>query len=80
MGGGVSLPASLRGDGPCADCGTFENIIWYMDNSDWNEVMDPTDDRYRILCIPCFVVRAAERGRRGAWRLIMPSPSPEYAQ
>lgn len=62
-----------RGDGPCFDCGTLDNIVWFTDSELWNSVMDPTDDRYRILCIPCFVVRAVARGQTAAWKLI-PDP------
>jgi len=45
-----------RGDGPCADCGTEENPVWYADNDLWNMVMG--EEGYKILCVPCFAERA----------------------
>lgn len=67
------MRAEIRGDGPCDDCGTVDNIIWFTDNVLWNEVIragrgersDP------FLCIPCFVghVDAAGLAPTG-WRLV----------
>jgi hypothetical protein len=64
-----ALPLYLRGDGPCADCGTDENIIWHTDSVFWNQVMGP-DDRYAILCVACFVKRTWAAGfLPTGWRL-----------
>lgn len=55
----------LRGDGPCDDCGTVDNIVWYAPHPLWNFVMggyEQRDDPGGILCIPCFVTRADARG------------------
>ena len=59
--------SSLHGDGPCEDCGTAENIIWFTDNVFWNAVM-PNDG---ILCILCFAKRAEAVGYRPqSWRVL----------
>lgn len=69
------LSDGLRGDGPCGDCGTLENIIWYTDDVLWNEVVrQPNEGRCGVLCIPCFVVRVGASGLvPTGWRL-----SPEW--
>jgi len=66
------LPDQLRGDGPCEDCSTFDNIIWYTDNVLWNEVVrTPNDGRCGILCIMCFIIRVNNAGLAPTgWRLI----------
>lgn len=73
---GPPMPDSLRGDGPCSNCGTLDNIIWFTDSVFWNAVVriEPrlTDDA-EILCITCFVLMADQRGYRCHWRL-----SPEW--
>lgn len=58
----------MRGDGPCGDCGTLDNPVWYTDNVFWNEVMGK--ERMKILCTNCFIVRAEGRYRVTGWRLI----------
>ena len=66
-----------RGNGPCADCGTENNPVWYTDNVFWNAVMGEHlvhnqkmgDDGGKILCINCFTLRA-EKEYEVAWRLI----------
>jgi hypothetical protein len=66
------MRAEIRGDGPCDDCGTADNIIWFTDNVLWNEVIragregpDP------FLCVTCFVVRVDAAGLAPTgWRLI----------
>lgn len=50
------LAKNIRGDGPCADCKTEENPIWFTDNVFWNETM--VKERGKILCINCFISRA----------------------
>lgn len=58
----AELPAHLRGDGPCADCGTFDNPVWFTDNILWNHVTGESvyaeDAHSAILCPNCFVKRA----------------------
>jgi hypothetical protein len=66
----MMMPEDLRGDGPCADCGTLDNIVWFTESVFWNDVVrrDGTD---AILCIPCFVVRVDAAGYRPTgWRLL----------
>lgn len=60
----TTLPDHLRGDGPCQDCGS-DNIVWFTDSPLWNRALggpEATDDPGGLLCIPCFVVRAAAAG------------------
>lgn len=68
----VRLPEHLRGDGPCSNCGTLDNIVWFTDSVFWNAVVrvEPrlTDDA-EILCVVCFVVMADARGYRCNWRV-----------
>lgn len=68
------LPESLRGDGPCWDCGTPDNIRWWTDSALWNRVMggpDARDDPGGIVCVSCFVARVAAAGLAvPAWRLM----------
>lgn len=68
------LPAELRGDGPCDDCGTRDNIVWYADSVFWNRVMggsEATGDPGGIVCIPCFVRRVHAAGLYPTgWRLL----------
>lgn len=67
------LPDHLRGDGPCQDCGTVDNIVWFASSPLWNEVMGgpaTRDDPGGLLCPVCFVVRVDAAGLRPAgWRL-----------
>lgn len=79
---------TLEGDGPCAECGTEENVVWFTDNTFWNAVVRlPNDyegarDEYRyaierwgrepILCIRCFVAVAEERGFRPTGWRLLP--------
>lgn len=68
------LTDELRGDGPCRDCGTEDNIRWFTDSTLWNTVIGgpgATGDPGGILCIPCFVSRTDEAGYwPRAWRLL----------
>lgn len=65
------LIARLRGDGPCDDCGTLDNICWFTESPFWNAVIRIESYEEPILCIPCFVIRADKRGYRPhAWRLL----------
>lgn len=77
--------STLDGDTPCAECGANTNIVWFTDSTFWNNVVrregevvygyamkrwggDP------ILCLPCFIKVAEERGfRPTGWRV-----SPEW--
>lgn len=60
-----SLPEFLRGDGPCADCGTLDNVVWSTDSAFWNAVCRVSPDYQEpILCVPCFVKRAYAMGYR----------------
>ena len=47
------------GDNPCADCGFKNNIVWFVKNALWNDVMG--EEKGKILCINCFVERAENR-------------------
>ncbi len=74
-----ALPEHLRGDGPCDDCGTLDNIVWFTENVLWNAVTRESvvgeEPRTGILCIPCFVKRADAEGLRPAgWRLLAEWP------
>ena len=64
------LPLSLRGDGPCSDCGTDDNPVWFTDSVFWNEVIRLGDFVEPILCINCFIIRVDTAGFRCAWRLL----------
>jgi hypothetical protein len=66
------LPEHLRGDGPCGDCGTLDNIIWFTESVLWNAVMRPDGETGDpLLCIPCFVKRVDAAGLAPTgWRLI----------
>jgi len=73
------LPVELRGDGPCGDCGTLDNIMWFTENVLWNRVTGEDVVREMphgaILCIVCFVKRAHEVGLRPTgWRLMAEWP------
>ena len=74
----AELDARLRGDGPCQDCGTPDNIVWFTDNTVWNRVMGgpgTTDDPGGIVCVTCFVKRADAAGLDPTgWQL-----TPEWA-
>lgn len=75
---------SGRGDGPCAECGTSDNPVWFTDDVLWNNVVRrwaSGEDGYAatrwdtagdaILCLPCFIEVVEERGYRPtSWRVI----------
>jgi hypothetical protein len=66
----AALPDDLRGDGPCADCGTLDNIVWFTESVFWNDVVRRDGDD-AILCIPCFVKRVDATGYYPTgWRLV----------
>lgn len=65
----------LGGDAPCHDCGG-DNIVWFTDNTFWNEVCrrDSTAG-CPILCVYCFVRRVEALGiRPTGWRLLPEFP------
>lgn len=69
--------STLQGDGPCDECGTTDNIVWFTDDTLWNGAVraDHWADRAYggepILCIRCFVKICEERGfRPTGWRLL----------
>lgn len=65
------LPEHLRGDGPCTDCGTLDNIVWFTDNVFWNDICRRGDYIEPTLCIPCFVKRVdTMHYRPTGWRLL----------
>ncbi len=73
------LPKHLRGDGPCGDCGTLDNIVWFTENVLWNAVTGEQivaeQPRAGILCIPCFVKRADAAGLQPTgWRFLAEWP------
>lgn len=69
------LPEELRGDGPCRNCGTVDNIIWRTDDAFWNEVIGGAgcrDDLGGLYCIPCLarIVFVFEAGYHpNGWRI-----------
>lgn len=69
--GGEGLPDHLRGDGPCGDCGTLDNIVWFIASPIWNKVVREGTETDAILCIPCFVKRAHAKGiDPPAWEIV----------
>lgn len=75
----VQLPERLRGDGPCDDCGTLDNIHWFTENVLWNAVTGEQvvheQPHTGILCIPCFIKRADAAGLHPTgWRLLAEWP------
>lgn len=62
--------SKTRGEGPCMDCGTLDNPIWFAPSELWNRVVGSPNG---FLCPWCFIVRA-ERvvDVRGGW-LIQPA-------
>jgi hypothetical protein len=67
----TTLPEHLHGDGPCTDCDTVDNIIWFTDSVFWNEVVRQGDYIEPILCVPCFVKRVDAAGLAPTgWRLV----------
>lgn len=68
------LPDHLRGDGPCQDCRTPDNIGWFAPNVVWNHVMggpEAMGDPGGIICIPCFVKRTDAAGLAPTgWQLV----------
>lgn len=69
-----TLALDLRGDGPCMDCGTEDNIIWYTESVFWNEAVrnqyPAAEDG--ILCIPCFIMRVDDAGLAPTGWLLVP--------
>lgn len=69
-----TVPPLVRGDGPCADCGTLNNIVWFTDNVFWNAVTGESvvyaDRTGAVLCVGCFVTRAEAIFHPTGWRLI----------
>lgn len=65
------LGKTIAGDGPCGDCGTSENVVWFTDNVFWNAIVRSQPDYVEpILCIPCFVRRTEALGYRPTgWRV-----------
>lgn len=60
---------NIKGDSPCAECGTKKNIVWFADNVFWNDVMG--EEKQKILCINCFTARAEKKYKRiTGWRLL----------
>lgn len=58
-----------------------ENVIWFAPSPLWNLVMRGNDINGDALygdlvCMPCFVVLAAEAGVEGVWRLAV-DPEPD---
>lgn len=35
----VRIPESLRGDGPCDNCHTEDNVRWFTDSVFWNNIL-----------------------------------------
>jgi hypothetical protein len=69
---GAALPPELIGDGPCDDCGTANNIRWFIESETWNKVVREGNPMDAMLCINCFVKRAALRGiDPPAWELVV---------
>lgn len=70
---------SVRGDGPCMDCGTINTPVWFTDNVFWNLVVGgpgTRDDPGGLLCPWCFTQRAHRSGLDiTGWRLF-----PEFRQ
>lgn len=66
----MKLPDHLKGDGPCSDCGTSDNPVWFTESVFWNEVVRQGDYVEPTLCIDCFVVRVDRAGFYCAWRLL----------
>lgn len=57
-----------RGDGPCDDCKTLDNPVWFTDNVFWNDVMGKEGGN--ILCPQCFVERAESKYSPTGWRFV----------
>lgn len=75
----VTLPIELRGDGPCGDCGTLDNFVWFTENVLWNRATGENVVHEMpfgaILCVTCFVRRAHDAGLRPqGWRLMADWP------
>lgn len=50
----------LRGDAPCMDCESKDNLVWSTHNVFWNDVMKGVKGS-GILCIYCFARRAQKK-------------------
>lgn len=69
------LHPDIRGNGPCNDCNTVNNIVWFTHNPYWNAVVG---DQALILCVVCFAIRAHVKGLHPiAWALIAEQKCPE---
>lgn len=66
----MKLPENIKGDGPCADCGTENNLCWFTDNVFWNSVVRVGDYKEPILCMNCFAIRVDKAGYECHWRLL----------
>ena len=66
---GSRLPKEMQGDGPCNDCGTVDNPVWFTDNVFWNDVVR-TEGPDKVLCVNCFVIRAEKKYKVTGWRLL----------
>lgn len=67
------LDALLPADEPrdrCADCDAIIPVPWFAANAIWNVVM-PGTLKQRIVCAPCFMVRAESHFDRACWKLIL---------
>lgn len=73
--------SSLASDAEdCLRCGG-PNVIWFAPSPLWNLVIRGNDINGDALygdmvCMPCFVILAAEAGVSGVWRLSV-DPEPE---
>lgn len=64
----------------CRRCGGA-NVVWFAPSPLWNLVMRENDINGPIqfgdlVCIPCFIGLAAEKGVQGVWRIGV-DPEPE---
>lgn len=71
--------STLQGDAPCNECGTTDNIVWFTDNTLWNNAVRGPDYALAmarwgvdpILCLTCFIGVVEEQGYRPAgWRVL----------
>ena len=67
-----SMNQLLKGDGPCAICGTENNPVWFTSNVFWNAVT--AGQKGKILCLYCFIEKAEAIYDVRGWLL-----SPEWS-